>query len=181
MIIAPEISPIPDLLGYGATRKGGIFTFWKRKIGGRRGEFYVSDIPTKMRVGHNNYGHERLMLGKGSLRRFRSVHRLVLETFVGPCPQGMECCHKNGIPNDNRLENLRWGTHSENMQDMIEHGNHNPHRGSLQTHSVLTEELVVEIWLSNGEKSAAKWAEDIGCSTSLIWKVRHNLCWRHVT
>jgi hypothetical protein len=46
------------------------------------------------------------------------VHRLVLEAFVGPCPPGMECCHYNDIPDDNRLSNLRWDTRSANRYDI---------------------------------------------------------------
>ena len=38
----------------------------------------------------------------------RSIHRLVLETFVGACPEGMEAQHWNDNRGDNRLENLRW-------------------------------------------------------------------------
>ena len=51
-----------------------------------------------------------------------NIHRLVLETYVGPCPKGMECRHLNGNGQDNRLENLCWGTRSENRQDSIQHG-----------------------------------------------------------
>ena len=47
------------------------------------------------------------------------VHRLVLEAFIGPCPEGMQCCHYNDIKDDNRLENLRWDTHKANMKDAI--------------------------------------------------------------
>lgn len=54
-------------------------------------------------------------------RKYR-VHRLVLEAFVGPCPPGMECCHNNGNPADNRLENLRWDTRSANCLDAVQHG-----------------------------------------------------------
>jgi hypothetical protein len=57
--------------------------------------------------------------------RTRKIHQLVLEAFVGPCPPGMEGCHNNGCPTDNRLENLRWDTPSSNSQDRIKHGNHN--------------------------------------------------------
>jgi len=46
-----------------------------------------------------------------------TVGRLVLTAFVGPCPSGMECAHKNGDPTDNRLSNLRWSTPAENEQD----------------------------------------------------------------
>lgn len=44
------------------------------------------------------------------------VHRLVMLAFVGKCPVGIEVNHKNGIKTDNRLENLEYVTHDENMQ-----------------------------------------------------------------
>lgn len=45
------------------------------------------------------------------------VHRLVLETFVGQCPEGMECDHVNRDRSDNRLQNLRWVPHKENQRN----------------------------------------------------------------
>ena len=45
-----------------------------------------------------------------------SVHRLVAETFHGPCPEGEQCLHINETPDDNRATNLKWGTQSENTQ-----------------------------------------------------------------
>ncbi|MFM7012619.1 MAG: HNH endonuclease signature motif containing protein [Betaproteobacteria bacterium] len=39
----------------------------------------------------------------------RKVHQMVLETFVGPKPEGMQTRHLNGVRTDNRLENLKWG------------------------------------------------------------------------
>ena len=57
------------------------------------------------------------------------VHGLVLEAFVGPRPAGMLCRHLNGVPTDNRVENLRWGTPSENNFDRVRHGTHqNAHK-----------------------------------------------------
>lgn len=52
------------------------------------------------------------------------VHRLVLLAFVGPCPEGMEACHNNGDPADNRLPNLRWDTRKANVSDTLAHGQH---------------------------------------------------------
>ena len=73
------------------------------------------------------YGYPRVMLKVGGQRKDKKVHQLVLEAFVGPCPEGMECCHDNGDPSDPRLINLRWGSHSDNMLDMARHGT-DPHR-----------------------------------------------------
>lgn len=51
-----------------------------------------------------------------------SVYRLVLEAFVGPCPEGMEACHWDGNSLNSRLGNLRWGTKLENMEDNRRNG-----------------------------------------------------------
>jgi hypothetical protein len=47
------------------------------------------------------------------------VHHLVLEAFVGPCPEGMECLHGDDIPDNNILSNLQWGTRLANVANMI--------------------------------------------------------------
>jgi hypothetical protein len=53
------------------------------------------------------------------------IHRLLLQAFVGNPEKGQEVLHKNGNRLDNSLENLRWGTRSENVQDAILHGTAN--------------------------------------------------------
>ena len=59
--------------------------------------------------------------GKASRKR-QYVHRLVLEAFTGPCPEGMECRHIDGDSQNNNHSNLQWSTHKENCQDKIDHG-----------------------------------------------------------
>jgi hypothetical protein len=56
-------------------------------------------------------------LWRGRERRVFRVARLVLLAFVGPPPEpGMQASHEpNPDPLDNRLCNLRWRTHHENM------------------------------------------------------------------
>ena len=73
----------------------------------------------------NHKGYLRIVLCNNKKHYTKATHRLVLETYVGPCPKGMECRHLNGNPVDNRLENLCWGTKSENTMDAIQHGTHN--------------------------------------------------------
>lgn len=51
-----------------------------------------------------------------------TVHRLVLEAFVGKRPEGMECCHGDGDRANNSLSNLRWDTNAANVADKVKHG-----------------------------------------------------------
>jgi len=74
----------------------------------------------KLILGEN--GYYRVTLCKHGKQYNKTLHRLVLEAFVGPCPPNMECCHNNGIPTDNRLENLRWDTYRKNQLDRVRHG-----------------------------------------------------------
>lgn len=69
-------------------------------------------------------GHFTLGLCKDAHRRIAQVHHLVLEAFVGPRPEGMEACHRNDDPGDNRVENLRWDTRSANALDSVRNGTH---------------------------------------------------------
>lgn len=69
-------------------------------------------------------GYLHVGLCRDNRKRTRSVHLLVLEAFVGPCPEGLEGCHANDVKSDNRLTNLRWDTRSANTYDRIRNGNH---------------------------------------------------------
>lgn len=74
----------------------------------------------------NRYAY--VMLCVDDQRKLARVHTLVLEAFVSPRPDGLEACHGDGDPLNNRLSNLRWDTRSANEFDKIKHGNHNKAR-----------------------------------------------------
>ena len=65
-------------------------------------------------------GHVSVVLRRGT--NGIPVHRLIMKTFVGSAPTGMEVLHNNGIPTDNRLSNLRYGTRTENILDVYRQG-----------------------------------------------------------
>ena len=69
-----------------------------------------------------NKGHLSIGMSVDGRVRKMLVHRLVLMAFVGPCPPGMEACHNNGEPADNRLANLRWDSRRANSLDTVRHG-----------------------------------------------------------
>lgn len=47
---------------------------------------------------------------------FVGIHRLVAETFIPNDDPTKEVNHKNKIRNDNRVENLEWLTHADNVR-----------------------------------------------------------------
>ncbi len=62
----------------------------------------------------------------GERQRKHLVHRLVLEAFVGPCPDGFESRHyPDHDTANNALANLSWTTRSQNARDQIERGTFN--------------------------------------------------------
>lgn len=63
-------------------------------------------------------------LKKNGVRKTYQVHRLIAWAFIGPQTSGLVVRHKNDIPSDCRLDNLEYGTHADNMQDMIRNGHH---------------------------------------------------------
>lgn len=116
------------------------------------------------------------------------IHRLVLETFVGPCPKDMECRHLDGNPKNNCLENLRWGTRYENQQDSIKHGTKYSH--FQKTHKIniginnpmakLIENEVIQIKKLKGILSQSQRAKMFNVSPHTIQSIDDNTTWRHI-
>lgn len=74
-------------------------------------------------------GHLTVGLAIGGRSRRRYVHRLVLEAFIGPPldgkPHGL---HRDDDNTNNRLDNLYWGSPSDNMHDRVRNGRHHQAR-----------------------------------------------------
>ena len=62
-------------------------------------------------------GYMMVSLCKDASARTFKVHRLIAEAFI-PNPENKPCIdHINTIRDDNRIENLRWCTHKENVNN----------------------------------------------------------------
>ena len=89
----------------------------KRYYASINGEIY-STLSKKILKQESREGYERVLIGGKKY----SVHRIIYETFVGPIDGNVVIDHINGIRNDNRLDNLRCISQSDNMYHAQEMG-----------------------------------------------------------
>lgn len=102
--------PIEGFPGYEVGSSGSVRRALK---GGRK----ITLNPSSMKT-----GHLKLSIYRKDKQLTTMVHRLVCRAFNGPPPfLGAVVRHLNGIPNDNRPDNLMWGTVKENTADMMRH------------------------------------------------------------
>lgn len=125
-------NPLPvvykTIVGYPGYRVGSDGTVWscwsRRSLGvGKGAQYFLGDRWHIRKQSVNvKSGYLQVMLSANKCKKLFTVHRLVLEAFIGECPQGMECCHEDGIRLNCRLSNLRWDTRSANHEDKRRHG-----------------------------------------------------------
>jgi HNH endonuclease/NUMOD4 motif len=87
--------------------------------------------------------HLGVTLCVNGFKKMHFVHKLVMLSFVGVCPDGKEVRHLDGNVNNNKLSNLAYGTPKENQADRILHGT--DCRGSRNPIAVLVEQDVIDI------------------------------------
>jgi hypothetical protein len=164
-----EIAGYP---GYRINRDGEVQSRWSR--GGRRKltETWLPLKPVPCRQ------YLTVNLSDGVKKRRRYIHRLVLETFVGPCPEGMICCHNDGNPENNCLANLRWDTYLANEHDKHRHGTW---LVGEQINAKLTGGEVVEIRRLRGEgMTFSEIAVTYGVTRQNVEKIVSRQSWRHL-
>lgn len=83
--------------------------------------------------------YPRVKLFKDNKGKSIDVHRLVAITFLAN-PNNLPCVmHIDDNPKNNKITNLKWCTHLENMQDMYLKGRRKTHARRIQ--NVQTEEI----------------------------------------
>ena len=165
---------IPGFPGYCAGDDG---TIWTRKRQGTRRLFEWRE--RKISTTSRSCRDQQIdLVNETGDYKFR-VGRLILSVFIGPCPVGMECCHNDGNPGNCRLDNLRWDTHFENMQDTIRHGTVS--RGERCPHSKLTDAKVREAFrLQLLGWKCSRIARRLEVGQPMMSRVLRRQRWKHV-
>lgn len=137
-----------------------------------------------LRQSYMGNGYAKVTMSRESRMQTRSIHGLVLEAFVSPRPEGMEACHGDGNPKNNRIENLRWDTKQSNTEDKRRHGT--ILNGSRCGSAVLDEEkaaLIRKRFRGRGGSrrgSAIELAREFGVTPTTILALVDRRTWRHV-
>lgn len=120
-----------------------------------------------------HHGYQKFVGSIDGKQVRRLVHRAVCEAFHGPCPDGHQASHRNGVSSDNRPENLRWLSVQENADEKAIHGTVT--RGDTHPKSKLSPEMVRHIRKRREAGEAMnRIARDIGvsvpCVQGVIWR-----------
>lgn len=114
-----------------------------------------------------------VQLCRGGKIKLRTVHSLVLEAFVGPRPDGAECCHNDSDPMNCALSNLRWDTRAGNFGDMVPNGTRR--RGARHHLAKLTSEQVEAI--RSDTRTHELIAADNGITASNVSHIKRGKSW----
>lgn len=107
------------------------------------------------------------------------VHALILKTFIGPRPPGKECLHIDGNPQNNKLSNLRYGTHKENMEDCSKHGGFGNRKGINNSNAKFTNQKAKKIrkLYKKGNVTQLQLAKQFNVGEYAIWCIVNNKTW----
>lgn len=167
--------PIPGWEGhYEVSTQGRVLTHWNP--GARR------LIPSYSRILKASpdltYGYPTVTLQREKRVRRVAVHILMMETFIGPRPEGMrDIRHLDGIKVNNSLSNLRYGTRIENIEDARLHGtaSFEDKHGRRKISKSQAEEI-----LKLCSKKVPQWriADEYGLTQQGVSDVKNGKCWK---
>jgi hypothetical protein len=163
-----------------------------RDLPGFDGDYEVSDRGSIRRAKPSPYssvgkvlklrldarGYHRVPIRRGNVSKLVSPHIAVLEAFVGPRPDKHDASHLNGIRTDNRLENLKWESSSDNHRRKLSHGtliHGEKHKLAKLTHAAADE--IRRRWAAG--ESGPRLAVEYGVSPATVWRVANGLAWMH--
>lgn len=103
--------PVENFPGYEISDQGRLRSYWRSN---GTGPYGLCDISKILKPGKHKFGYHIFCLTRNGEKKYVYAHSLVLETFVGPRPDGCVSRHGPAGSKCHALHNLSWGTQSQN-------------------------------------------------------------------
>jgi hypothetical protein len=163
-----EWKDIPGYPGYQASSHGRIKSLRNRT------EKILKPIVNKW---HRGYFTVNPYVGGHGRPKF--VHRLILEAFIGPCPENYVCCHNDGNPQNNHISNLRWDTSKNNSEDMKKHGTYQHGENCCRAKLTIGQVEEIRAIYPSSRYSQRSLGSLYGVSAATVNRIMNNVCWRN--
>lgn len=165
---------------YDVSNHGHVRAIWRKWHIERRDEQLCGKI---LKTQIDKLGYERIKLRRDGKTKVTTVHILVLAAFRGPRPQGHSADHLDGNRSNNKLNNLEYCTHAENVRRSdIRNGGRPWNKGEGNPNATLTEEKVRAIRRLAGEGATfQELADKYDISPKHAYKIVRREKWQWVT
>ena len=136
----------------------------------------VIQVKKVLAFGANTQGRLQVSLCSAGVAKRFLVHILVLSTFKGPRPDGLEGRHLDCDYSNNQANNLVWATHAE----ILSHAIRMDPCCRLRLHHAarLSADQVTAI--RSDTRSQRKIAADYGITQVAVHHIKHRKTWKHL-
>lgn len=120
-----QLFDIPDFTGYKIDKNGNVYSMISNGCRNRFDKTKWLKRPKKINPRKTKRGYNRVYMRRDSTNKREDVyiHRIMAIIFI-PNPHKLsDVNHKDSNPCNNKLENLEWMSHKENLKYGIIHGN----------------------------------------------------------
>ncbi len=146
-----------------------------------RGRGHLRTVPAlnKLLERRHPWGYIWVEFSLYGVRHWEFRHRLVAEAFLGECPAGYYVLHGDNVPGNDGIENLRYGTPSENCADKLVHGTQ-PSDIDLSWSKLRPDQVVTIRNLREGGATYDEIARSTGLTAPYVWRVCSGQKYKHV-
>lgn len=171
--MSDEIRRLADCPRYGVTPDGKVFSFNKD------GSFKLVAV-TVCRAHLTATPYRMVTLSRQGKSWCVKVACLLMTLYGPPRPTNRHCvCHCDGDSLHDHIDNLYWGTYTENNNDRIRHGTM-PY-GTKHPNAKLSEQSVSELKEAHRRgESKSSLAKRYSISATLAGRIIRGLAWPHV-